>query len=772
MVANAVAIPPRPPAMRSLRSYVLAVVFTATATAATGLLWPANRSVILALYYLAVLASAIDGNRRATVAVIALSTLSTSYFFLPPYYAFAVTMEGAYVLVLFTVVSSVFVVLIERLKANERQLRGSEELFEKAFHSNPSALAITRASDRRLVEVNPAFCALVACSREESIGRTATELGLVSAEQREKNVAEIREKGALRERKFVFTNRAGATRQTLLTAEPVDYQGQPHFITVLNDITVRMQAEETLRRSQLQFNQTMDGLPVGAYTCDAEGRITYFNEAAARLWGRAPRLNDLTDRFCGSFKLLGADATEIPHADCWMALALQTGQRYDGQAIIIERPDGTRRDVLVHVHPLADVSAGRPGAINVLVDVTDRKHAEDALHEQATLLANAQRMGRMGSWSLDLRTGRLVWPDATCELFGIAPAEFGGTFTQFHSVILPDDVPAYDAASARVSASEPLFEAEYRIRRPDGQVRWMHSRGQVNLDAKGHPIGRAGMVMDITDQRTEREQLIENAALLRTAGRVARLGGWTLHLPERTLMWSDENCVIHDVPPGYKPTFEEGLGLYPPENRADVVRHVDACERDGTPYDFELPKITAAGRRIWVRSIGEAVRDAEGKITRLQGAFQDITDRRDAEGRLRDSEAQFRTLAEAMPQMVWMTRPDGWNTYFNQRWVDYTGLSLEDSYGHGWNTPFHPDDRQRAWDAWHQAIAGGDYHVECRLRGVDGGYRWMLIRGVPFRDQAGRITKWIGTCTDIDDLKQAHDANSRQAICSIKSVRQ
>ncbi|MBA2602329.1 MAG: PAS domain S-box protein, partial [Acidobacteria bacterium] len=269
--------------------------------------------------------------------------------------------------------------------------------------------------------------------------------------------------------------------------------------------------------------------------------------------------------------------------------------------------------------------------------------------------------------------------------------------------------------------------------------------------------------MDITEQRIEREQLIENAALLRTAGRVAHLGGWTLQLPDRTLTWSDENCVIHDVPPGYKPTLEEGLGLYLPEHRADVIRHLEICEREGTPYDFELPKLTATGRRIWVRSIGEAVRDAEGRITRLQGAFQDITDRRHADERLRESEAQFRTLAEAMPQMVWMTRPDGWNIYFNQRWVDYTGLSLEDSYGHGWNTPFHPDDRQRAWDAWQQAIAGGDYNVECRLRGADGSYRWMLVRGLPFRDQDGRITKWIGTCTDIDDLKQAQEANSRQA---------
>ena len=152
---------------------------------------------------------------------------------------------------------------------------------------------------------------------------------------------------------------------------------------------------------------------------------------------------------------------------------------------------------------------------------------------------------------------------------------------------------------------------------------------------------------------------------------------------------------------------------------------------------------------------------ADGRIVGIQGAFQDISTSRQAEQTLRESETEFRALAESMPQMVWMTRPDGWNTYFNQRWVDYTGLSLEDSSGHGWNTPFHPDDRQRAWAAWQEAIAGGDYNVECRLRGADDSYRWMLVRGLPLRDGAGHIVKWIGTCTDIDDLKQAQEAALR-----------
>jgi two-component system cell cycle sensor histidine kinase/response regulator CckA len=162
-------------------------------------------------------------------------------------------------------------------------------------------------------------------------------------------------------------------------------------------------------------------------------------------------------------------------------------------------------------------------------------------------------------------------------------------------------------------------------------VRWMYSRGHLEVDPDGVPLSRIGMVMDITEERTAREQLIQNSALLHTAGRIARLGGWTLELPEKKLTWSDENCAIHEVPSGYRPTFEEGVGYFPPEHREEVIRCVEACARDGTPYDFEVPKMTAKGRQIWVRSIGEAVRDAEGRIIRLQGAFQDITERKHLE---------------------------------------------------------------------------------------------------------------------------------------------
>jgi signal transduction histidine kinase/ActR/RegA family two-component response regulator len=128
---------------------------------------------------------------------------------------------------------------------------------------------------------------------------------------------------------------------------------------------------------QTQFNSLLDALPAGAYTCDADGLITYFNEHALDLWGRAPKLNDPVDRYCGSFKLFAADGTAIPRDRCWMARALQTGTGFDGYDVVVERADGQRRTLLAYANPLRDDSGKVSGVVNVLVDITDRKQARE-----------------------------------------------------------------------------------------------------------------------------------------------------------------------------------------------------------------------------------------------------------------------------------------------------------------------------------------------------------------------------------------------------------
>jgi len=131
-------------------------------------------------------------------------------------------------------------------------------------------------------------------------------------------------------------------------------------------------------------------------------------------------------------------------------------------------------------------------------------------------------------------------------------------------------------------------------------------------------------------------------------------------------------------------------------------------------------------------------------------------------------EAHFQLLAEAIPQIVWTARPDGWLDYYNGRWYEYTGMTLAQTQGWGWQPVLHPDDVRRCLDYWQEAVTTGQpYEVEYRFkRASDGCYRWHLGRALPVRDSSGHIVKWFGTCTDIDDQKQATEALRARATAS------
>src|SRR5438067_8934721 len=181
-------------------------------------------------------------------------------------------------------------------------------------------------------------------------------------------------------------------------------------------------ADSPGRRGDLEFRRLLETLPAGAYTCDAEGLITYFNRRAVELWGREPKLNDPADRFCGSFKLFATDGTPITHDRCWMALALRDAREYVGQEIVIERPDGSRWTALAHANPLFDDAGRLRGAVNVLVDITDRKRAEDA----HTLLAAIVESSDDAIVSKTLDGTIRSWNAGAERLFGYTAAEAVG----------------------------------------------------------------------------------------------------------------------------------------------------------------------------------------------------------------------------------------------------------------------------------------------------------------------------------------------------------
>ena len=141
---------------------------------------------------------------------------------------------------------------------------------------------------------------------------------------------------------------------------------------------------------------------------------------------------------------------------------------------------------------------------------------------------------------------------------------------------------------------------------------------------------------------------------------------------------------------------------------------------------------------------------------------------------LRESDAGFRLLADTMPQMVWSTLPDGFHDYYNRRWYEFTGMPDGSTDGEEWNGMFHPDDQERAWARWRHSLATGEpYEIEYRLRHASGAYRWTIGRALPLKDTDGKIIRWIGTCTDIDDAKRQSEQTevlSRELSHRIKNI--
>ena len=225
--------------------------------------------------------------------------------------------------------------------------------------------------------------------------------------------------------------------------------------------------------------------------------------------------------------------------------------------------------------------------------------------------------------------------------------------------------------------------------------------------------------------------------------------------PDGYIVWYNRHWYEYT---GTTPADMEGWGwqsVHDPIQLPHVMQRWQACIASGEPFEMVFPLRAADGSfRPFLTRISPH-RDGDGRISNWFGVNTDISEQAKAEQAHRDSEANFRVLADSMPQMVWSTLPDGFHDYYNARWYEFTGMPAGSTDGEGWNGVFHPEDQERAWARWRHSLATGEpYEIEYRLRHHSGVYRWTLGRALALRGPDGAITRWFGTCTDIDDAKQ------------------
>ncbi len=216
----------------------------------------------------------------------------------------------------------------------------------------------------------------------------------------------------------------------------------------------------------------------------------------------------------------------------------------------------------------------------------------------------------------------------------------GGWFTRVH----PDDVERTADDFRFAIESAQTMHNEHRLLCGDGSYRWQLARVIPNRDAQGRIVSWYGTSTDIDDLKQAEAATNLQANLLSMGGQLSRMGGWALELPTMRFMWSDEASFVLELPPGSAPTLETAISLCAPQSQALAGRVAQECLEKGTPFDVQVEMVTGTGRHIWVRSMGQAVRDDTGTMVRMQGALQDVTARVQAE---QEVQAHLKTLQRA-----------------------------------------------------------------------------------------------------------------------------
>jgi PAS domain S-box-containing protein len=355
-------------------------------------------------------------------------------------------------------------------------------------------------------------------------------------------------------------------------------------------------------------------------------------------------------------------------------------------------------------------------------------------------LLRAQEVGKLGSWEVDLERESLSWSDMVFHIFELAREDFAGTEDAFFSLIHPDDRTAFLKAREAWLKEGGTFLYEHRIVTPKGRVKWVMERAEIITDADGCPLFTTGTVQDITDlkaaeaaREAAEQRLQDKTALITIAGEIGRIGGWRYDLESATLEWTDETARIHDEPSGYAPpTVEAALQYYAREDRPHVRALFDRCLHTGESFDATFRIITASGRKVTVRSVGVASRDAVGHIVAVQGAFQDITDIAAMQRRANDVEGQLNRTLETMSDGFLLLSRSWRMLYINQQ-----GEQLL-------RRPRHELLGKSVWEEFPEAI-GGVFDVEYS-RALDTGEStefeaffepfnsWFRVTAHPFQD--------------------------------------
>lgn len=416
------------------------------------------------------------------------------------------------------------------------------------------------------------------------------------------------------------------------------------------DITERKLAEEKLRENQLLLKHVLDCEPDAIFAVDIDYRLLINNKRHQQVL-----VETGGHRLQVGESILPSDYPKEA-LDFWRQLYNQV---FSGEEFKREL-EWTYSDGLLHTtenyfSPLRDASEEIIGALVVIHDITERKHAENEIKRLNERITTATRASAMGIWDWDIKNNKLVWDEQMYNLYGIRKEEFPGAYEAWLNGLHPEDKEKSDEITKKVLQEHRDYDTEFRVLWPNGSVRWLRASGQVFYDDNQHPVRMIGVNLDVTERKLAEESLRNNEALLNEVGRLAQVGGWEFSPLTGDASWTEEVARIHDLDPKTPASVALSINFYSEKSRPIIEKAFNDAITLARPYDLELEIISAKGIRKWIRTIGHPVVQ-NGKVVKIRGSFQDITEMRVTTKALHESEEKFRLAFATNPDAITIAR--------------------------------------------------------------------------------------------------------------------
>ncbi len=382
---------------------------------------------------------------------------------------------------------------------------------------------------------------------------------------------------------------------------------------------------------------------------------------------------------------------------------------------------------------------------------------ERALATVRAQLEAAADMSATGWWDVPVDTMAPLWSDQTCRIMGVEPGYRPG---------LEEAISFYEGPSAEaigrcfraaVERGEP-YQIDLRVRRPDGEVRWVRSIGRP-IREHGRVTRVIGSVQDIDDQVRQREALAEHIERLEDAERVANMGHWAWDIATDRVTWSKQIFAVHRRDPALgTPDYAGVLALYHPEDAARLDEAVRLAVSEGRAYSLVLRTSDADER--YLLGVGHARFGPDGRVAGLYGIVRDITEQEVAQRRLARESERLALIVDGAGLGTWEWDVVTGAVIFNERWYRMLGYEPGDLEDHvsSWERLVHPDDRDRVMNELDRHLRGQTeaYRCEHRIRRRDGAWAWVLDAGkVTRRGPSGEAIYACGVHTDITAAKEA-----------------